>query len=272
MSEREPDFAICTESLIESRESRQDIFVPHRSENGSSESLIRAAQWLRDEVDRMTFGPPVAHVYNPLQYAWAPHESYLRKFGAGPKRVVFLGMNPGPFGMVQTGVPFGEIAAVRDWLKITGPVTRPALEHPQRAITGFACTRSEVSGQRLWGLFAQRFGPAENFFADHLVINYCPLAFVEGTGRNRTPDKLPREERLRLLAACNQHLKEVLDFIHPRWVIGIGDFALKRVQEVFPKSEFRIGRILHPSPASPAANRDWAAAATAQLQDLGVWD
>ena len=34
------------------------------------------------------------------------------------KRVVFLGMNPGPFGMAQVGVPFGEVAAVRDWLRI----------------------------------------------------------------------------------------------------------------------------------------------------------
>jgi single-strand selective monofunctional uracil DNA glycosylase len=32
-----------------------------------------------------------------------------------------------------------------------------------------------------------------------------------------------------------------------------------------------VVRILHPSPASPAANRGWSAAATEQLIAAGVW-
>ena len=82
-------------------------------------------------------------------------------------------MNPGPFGMVQTGVPLGEIAAVRDWMGIEATVEKPATENPKRPIEGFACTRSEVSGRRLWGLFAERFGTAEAFFTDHFVANYA---------------------------------------------------------------------------------------------------
>ncbi len=113
------------------------------------EKLIEAARCLCSAVDKLQFGAPVTHVYNPLAYAWAAHEIYLRRFGGGPKKVVFLGMNPGPFGMVQTGIPFGEIAAVRDWLGISGPVARPAREHPQRPIRGFDCPRSEISGKRL---------------------------------------------------------------------------------------------------------------------------
>ena len=119
----------------------------------------------------MRFGPPVTHVYNPLVYAWPPYEAYLREFGATPKRVVFLGMNPGPFGMAQTGVPFGEVAAVRDWLGIDCAVGKPKREHPRRPVTGFACRRSEVSGHRLWGLFAERFHTPERFFAEHIVID-----------------------------------------------------------------------------------------------------
>ena len=92
----------------------------------------------------------MAHVYNPLDYAWTPYEAYVRRFCATSKRVVFLGMNPGPFGMVQTGIPFGEVAAVRDWLQIEGPVVKPAREHSQRLVLGFACTRSVASGRRLW--------------------------------------------------------------------------------------------------------------------------
>jgi len=217
------------------------------------------------------FGPPVAHVYNPLGYAWAPYEAYLRKFGAARKRVVFLGMNPGPFGMVQTGVPFGEVAAVRDWLKIECPVGTPAREHPRRPVTGFACSRSEVSGRRLWGLFAEQFGTPKEFFAEHIVMNYCPLAFLESGGRNRTPDKLPAFEKAALFAACDRHLRAIVTVLRPHWLVGVGDFAARRAELVFRGSALKVGRILHPSPASPAANRNWQALATRQLQELGVW-
>ncbi len=233
--------------------------------------LIAAAQSLCRSIDRLEFGTPVAHVYNPLTYAWPAHELYLRRFAATPKRIVFLGMNPGPFGMVQTGVPFGEVAAVRDWLGIDAPVNRPAREHPKRPVTGFACPRSEVSGRRLWGLFAKKFGPPERFFAEHFVLNYCPLAFVEATGRNRTPDKLAPAERLALFAACDKHLRIAVATLQPEWLIAVGDFAFQRAQAVFTNASPRLGRILHPSPASPAANRDWAGIACRQLQELGVW-
>src|SRR4051812_44128604 len=121
-----------------------------------TDQLVVAAAELSKAIDRLKFSPPVTHVYNPLKHAWKPHEAYLRKFGDSKKKIIFLGMNPGPFGMVQTGVPFGEIAAVRDWMGIREPVTRPAKEHPKRPILGFDCQRAEVSGQRLWSLFASR--------------------------------------------------------------------------------------------------------------------
>src|ERR1041385_6968659 len=146
--------------------------------------VLRAAATLRAAVDPLKFGAPVTHVYNPLSYAWAAHEQYVKKFATIPKRIIFLGMNPGPFGMAQTGVPFGEVNAVRDWLGIEARVGKPRREHPRRAVTGFDCARSEVSGQRLWGLLAERFGRPEKFFKAHIVINYCPLAFIESRGRN----------------------------------------------------------------------------------------
>src|SRR5262245_45932965 len=119
----------------------------------TSQQLIDAARQLSAQVDRFKFKPPVAHVYNPLGYARKAHEEYLLRVGAAPKRVMFLGMNPGPFGMTQTGIPFGEVAAVRDWLGIRAVIDAPKIQHPQRPIQGFDCPRSEVSGRRLWGLF-----------------------------------------------------------------------------------------------------------------------
>jgi single-strand selective monofunctional uracil DNA glycosylase len=238
----------------------------------TSQQLVKSARQLSTEVGKLRFAQPVAYVYNPLDYAWPAHEAYLKKFGNGRKRVVFLGMNPGPFGMAQTGVPFGEIAAVRDWLGLKARVGKPALEHPKRPVTGFACQRSEVSGRRLWGLFAERFGTAEEFFGDHLVMNYCPLAFLESSGRNLTPDKLPTAEKTALFAACDGHLREAARVLEPQWLVGIGDFAVKRAEQVFQGGEVKIGRILHPSPASPAANRNWAGLAALQLRALGIWE
>lgn len=239
--------------------------------NTTSLHLIAAARSLSMQVGRLKFPSPIAYIYNPLDYAWAAHELYLQKYGGGRKRVVFLGMNPGPFGMTQTGVPFGEVAAVRDWLKIQTAIRRPANEHPKRPVQGFDCPRSEVSGRRLWGLFADRFGTAEKLFADHFVVNYCPLVFCEAGGRNFTPDKLPAGHQERLFALCDEHLRRVLEILEPEWLIGVGAFAQARGETVAKMVNVRVGQILHPSPASPAANRGWAQAATRQLTELGVW-
>ena len=240
-----------------------------RQDNGA-EPLIAAAQALSCAVGRLSFAPPVSHLYNPLEYAWAPHEIYLRRFGATPKKIIFIGMNPGPFGMVQCGIPFGEIAAARDWMGIEAPVDQPVIENPKRPIEGFACARSEVSGRRLWGLFQQRFGTAEAFFTEHFVANYCPLAFFDH-GRNLTPDKLPSAETTPLYAACDTHLRTIVAILKPDWVIGIGGFAEARAIEALKDSDVRIGKVLHPSPASPAANRGWAEAATRQMVEQGLW-
>lgn len=236
----------------------------------SAATLITAARDLSAALAPLTFAPPVTHVYNPLEYAWAPHEAYLRRYGEGNKRVVFLGMNPGPFGMAQIGVPFGEIAAVRDWLGITAPVGKPAQENPKKPVEGFACKRSEVSGARLWSLFRERFGTPEAFFAAHFVANYCPLAFF-AEGKNLTPDKLPAAEVAPVIAACDAHLRTVVETTGAEWVIGIGAYAEAQAVRALAGMAVKTGRILHPSPASPAANRGWAPQAVAELVRQGVW-
>ena len=231
--------------------------------------LRAATSRLRRDVAKLRFGAPVTHVYNPLDYARAPHRRYIDSYGATEKSVIFLGMNPGPFGMIQTGVPFGSIPHVRDWLKIEGRVKKPTEEHPKRPVLGFACPRTEVSGERLWGGISQAFGAPERFFARAYVANYCPLAFLETTGRNRTPDKLPAAEREPLFEACDRHLRRVVRVLEPTWVVGIGVFAENRAREVLGE-EVRIGRVLHPSPANPRAARDWSGEARRQLKEQGI--
>jgi single-strand selective monofunctional uracil DNA glycosylase len=246
---------------------------PRPAGGGGSPLARRVAAATRElvrEVAPLRFGPPVACVYNPLAYARRPHARYVANYAGSRKRVIFLGMNPGPFGMAQTGVPFGEIGLVRDWLGIEAPVGSPPRPHPKRPIEGFACRRSEVSGARLWGAVAAHWGRPERFFARHYVANYCPLLFLEASGRNRTPDQLPKREQARLFAACDRHLERLVDALAPEWVIGVGAFAAGRAQAALGAGGPRIGRITHPSPANPRAARDWAGLVARELAALGL--
>ena len=230
--------------------------------------LVANSRQLSEQVDALRF-PSVSYVYNPLVYARAPHEAYLERWGATrPREVLMIGMNPGPFGMAQTGVPFGDVTMVRSFVGITGTVDRPPREHPRRPIAGFACPRSEVSGTRFWGWARDRFGTPERFFEDVFVVNWCPLVFMEESGRNLPPDRLPAGERKGLFPVCNDALARIVDVLEPSLVVGIGGFAEKRAREALG-GDVRIGRILHPSPASPAANADWAGVVDAELRALG---
>jgi single-strand selective monofunctional uracil DNA glycosylase len=233
--------------------------------------LVEITETLRDDCDRLRFAPPVAAVYNPLGYAAASHRLYLEKWGSSPRRFLLLGMNPGPFGMAQTGVPFGEVSRVRDFLRVQAAVGKPAIEHPARPIQGFDCPKSEVSGSRLWGWVEDRFQTPDRFFAEFFVINWCPLAFMEASGANRTPDKLPKVEREPLYEACDRALAQMVTLFDPEWVIGVGGFALERARKALPSTPARkLGSIPHPSPASPAANRGWAEAAEKAFAELGI--
>jgi single-strand selective monofunctional uracil DNA glycosylase len=231
---------------------------------------VSISRELARRVDGLRFSPPVSYVYNPLVYAREPHERYLTQWGQGPKRVLLLGMNPGPFGMAQTGVPFGDVSLVRDFLGITGKVGAPPRQHEKRPIEGFGCPRGEVSGQRLWGFARDRFGSAAAFFQDFFVVNYCPLVFMEEGGANRTPDKLPKAEQQALFAACDQALAETVALLEPAHVIGVGAFATGRAKAALPRFAGDVCTISHPSPASPKANRGWAELVEKELELSGL--
>jgi len=235
--------------------------------------LREATAELCAELKPLKFGAPVTHVYNPLVYAQKAHDLYLERYGSSPKRILYLGMNPGPYGMAQTGVPFGEVSLVRDWLGIDAPVGKPSRVHPKRPIEGFACKRSEVSGARLWGALKTRYQSPQRFFKHAFIANYCPLVFMEDSGRNRTPDKLPRPERERLFAACDRYLARVVVALKPKYVIGVGKFAADRAHDALQgiqETAVQVSTIPHPSPANPAANRGWLPLVDAALEPLGL--
>ena len=234
-----------------------------------SDPAVAVARALGRAAGRLRFSAPVAHVYNPLVYAFEAHRSYLERYCRREAEVLLVGMNPGPWGMVQTGVPFGEVGLVRDWLGIEAGVRAPRSQHPRRPVEGFGCRRSEVSGRRLWGWARDRFGTPDRFFAQFFVWNYCPLAFLEESGRNRTPDKLPAGERAPLFEICDRALRRIAEHLQPVSVLGVGRFGRDRARAALDGA-FSVGEILHPSPASPAANRGWAHQVEAQLAALGI--
>ncbi len=243
------------------------------------EQLLVETKEFSKEVSSLEFSRDDITIYNPLEYAWRSHEAYLRMYGVGNKRVIFLGMNPGPWGMAQTGVPFGEVNAVRDWLMIEELVSSPKVENPKRPILGFDTPRSEVSGRRFWGLMQERYRTAARFFTEHFVLNYCPLVFMEPSGKNLTPDKLPKHDREPLEALCGTYAMKVLSIMNPEILVGVGKYAQKKCTTLVKHMESPhrvsppiVAWVLHPSPASPLANRGWAEAATKQMVDQDVWE
>ncbi len=232
--------------------------------------------WITDWADRwnaelakLCFEPPACWVYNPWNYAREGRQGYFGLLSSQP-RVFMMGMNPGPWGMAQNGVPFGEREMVLDWLGLSPRVGTPESEHPQRRVKGMQCERKEVSGSRVWGLMRDRFGTAEQFFTDHVILPYCPLMWLKASGANLPPNVLPVAERRPLEDLCDRYLDACLAWMQPEHLVAIGVYAEEALQRVRPQAT--ITRILHPSPASPAANRDWAGQVTRTMVAAGIWE
>ena len=231
------------------------------------ERLIEAAASLRDDVDpmgiKLVSEGRIDVCYNPLSYAWDVHVEYLRKMGGQGARTVMLGMNPGPHGMGQMGIPFAATSVVRDLLGITGiDVSKPAISHSKRPVNGLDHPKEEVSGTRLWGLLKDRYGDAEQIFQNVFIVNHCPLMILQGPrGTNVTPNNISGPVVRDLLERCDQHLMEVVIALGAEQVVGIGKYAEKRAKVALGEMGIRVRTCWHPSPASPLANRnggkDW---------------
>lgn len=237
-----------------------------------TEELISRTREFCKQVDALNFTYD-GYIYNPLSYAWDMHKAYLEKYVKSTAEVLFLGMNPGPFGMMQTGVPFGEVNAVRDYLGLDLPVSKPSLEHPSRPVLGMSIKRSEGSGKRLWGLVSLLYPKADDFFDTHCIFNYCPLGFLDSgkTAKNFTPDHLPKEERLSLESVCDAYLKDIIALIQPKALIGVGKYAQSKLLSVNDDDSRIVDSIIHPSPGNPQANKFWNEKTIEKMRSLGLW-
>ena len=231
------------------------------------ERLIGAAASLRDDVvplgKKLVSEGRIDICYNPLMYAWDVHEEYLRRMGGLGARTVMLGMNPGPHGMGQMGIPFAATSVVRELLGISGiNVGQPETPDDKRPVIGLDYPKEEVSGTRLWGLLQKQYGDAAAIASRVFLINHCPLMLFSGPrASNITPDKVGGKTARDLLQRCDEHLVEVVEILGADRVIGVGKFAESRAKAAFSDRAVEVAGCWHPSPASPLANRnegaDW---------------
>ena len=238
----------------------------------TAEQLWRLEQSAAEELQHRQYDvkSKVKFILNPLDYAREPHIKFLSKYLTGPKSVLFVGLNPGPWGMCQTGLPFGEVNKCRDFLGITGAVWQPEHTPPKLKILGFDSTRREVSGDRFWSFVARVWTTAESFFSDCFIVNYCPLAFTTETGKNVTPAQFSSEDRKAVFRVCDEALYNMIRVLRATHIVAIGKVVLARVQQLQAdrQLELRLHPVMHPSPANPAANKDWLGLATRSLAPL----
>lgn len=243
--------------------------------NSVGDQLLALEAKLAQELAILQYPDPVEYVYNPIEYAVIPHTQYVKSYAdKSPKPILFLGMNPGPWGMAQTGVPFGEVDMVKNWLAIHGQVGQPLRQHPKRVIEGFSCKRREVSGQRFWTLFKNVCGTPQKFAEKCLVYNHCPLIFMGKTGKNLTPPDMPLQTRNKVMALCDEALCKIIELYEVKEIVGLGRFAEARARKVLQENgmvkDVKVHFLIHPSPASPAANAGWDSLARESLEKSGI--
>ena len=231
------------------------------------QAVRKAAEVLRDEATALMPAllrdcKQIDWIYNPLEYAWAPHEEWIRRFAGNGAKTLLVGMNPG-HGMGNTGVPFGCPEQVREFLGIMDlDVRQPSPAHPKRVVYGLDCPKPEVSGRRIWSFLAEHYETPEAVSEDIYIVNHCPLWMFNDAGQNITPDKLTGSAAERLNEICNRHLRTVVAEMGITRVIGVGRYAQRQAAALF--NEVEVDWVPHPSPASPFANRnggaDWRAA------------
>ena len=265
------------EEQQDTKDANEDIVCNSLKEVDTTQSLasnfLKIEQNLVKDLFDINFTESkVKYISNPIEHAKEPHVKFLETYLDGKKSVLFLGMNPGPWGMCQTGVPFGEVQYCKNWLKICGYVRKPTNCHPKRPIQGFACKRREVSGERFWKFFEDKCKTPEVFFKNCFVYNYCPLAFMGESGKNVTPPEIGEGKRMLINNLCDKALVDVIDLLGISSVIGVGKFAETRANRIKKKFNLKISvhSLLHPSPASPAANKGWSDIAEETLRNINI--
>lgn len=270
--------------------------------------LIKTTRALADDLHALRCPAGVSHVYNPLRYMWPAHERFLSRHyvrereslpnvgrldlyrpagTAKSRRYLILGMNPGPHGMVQTGLPFGDVVNAAAMLgyktgdQIPAPDLASVALHPSRPVIGLSATRREASGERLWGGLASIWGSLDAVLADCFAANYCPLAYFadDASGTNVTPEEFgkrtvngkpnPRYDTAyaaELDEVCLPYLVRVARAMRVEVILAVGRYAevkAKIIAALCPEATRRcpspkVVYLTHPSPLATRSAGEWA--------------
>lgn len=210
-------------------------------------------------------------IYNPLEYCLDPFIQYLEK-GGEKRDIVFLGMNPGPFGMMQNGIPFGASNFVNNYLNIEKDFDKQKIEkeHPKYKIIGKNIERQEISGTKLWGLIQSFYPDSNTFLENQIVLNYLQLAILDKEkGKNITPDKLNKDVRTKIENICDNQLREILDILESKVLIGVGKYSYDSLLRV--KKNEKVIKINHPSPLNARYFKTWTEDTKKLLIDENIW-
>ena len=227
-------------------------------------------------------------VWNPGRYGERWHRRFRETYPPGPNPVLLLGLNPGPYGMGQTGIPFTDIRRLESDLPELAARLRtdgesiglPGLAPPdlrRRLDRTF-----ESSSIRVYRFLRLAGGSAGAGWRRVVAANPCPMLFMEGTV-NRTPADLRRALRKRggrlervtaRLEECDQLrrecAREAVRVLEPRGVILLG----RNIQEALagdPSLGAVPGGVLaweHPARAVPDA---WAGGLVRAVRRRGWW-
>ncbi|XP_022920876.2 single-strand selective monofunctional uracil DNA glycosylase-like [Onthophagus taurus] len=224
--------------------------------------FLKYEDQLSKELNNLTFSSPAHYIYNPLEYAWKPHSTFVKTYCKGTKDVLFLRINPGPWGMCQTGIPFGEVNISKEWLKMNGEVEKPKNECPKKQIKGFECHRSEQSGKRFYGFFKNLCRTPEVFFKNAFVYNFCPLSFMEKEEEgkrcaNITPDKLKGQIKKDLENICGKTLVNILKLLDVKIIVAVGRYTEKQAVKIIQESQLDI-EVIYMRHPSRMAGRNWS--------------
>ncbi|KAH8271369.1 hypothetical protein KR018_007666 [Drosophila ironensis] len=260
---------------LEQQKASLEMGAPCGQGTAFTSGLFSQPTWLRfsqieedlnKALEELEPASNIACIYNPLVYASRLHGDYLRRYLSGPKKLVLVGMNPGPNGMGQTGIPFGNVRTVKVMMQLSGTVDKPAVEHPKRPVVGLDCHIEEPSGVRLWELFLRLSGNMDTFSQQCFVHNFCPLAFFDEAGRNLTPSELKGTYKTRIRDLCLEALEQQLALLKPTIVVAVGEYVhsvLKR-SDYCKSDSISVLRLAHPSPRS-VNNTNWPEKAEAFL-------
>lgn len=196
--------------------------------------------------------PKDHRILNVHTYGWAAYDAFIRTYYSDRRpRILALSMNPGPFGAVQTGIPFCDGRLARELLP---EFDRLIAQKP----SWVASERRETSALKLIEWSERSFGGIRGLYERVLLAMTCPLGILRGPNKTNVPlPALPRREQVKIEAFIARHAPEEIRFAEPSGILMLGDWA-QRVWRIAVGTDpglASLPAVAAPHPAAHITNR-----------------